>query len=148
MLVTVQVVGDELVVAKLRTSEAVIREESRFAMEKTRDVLQAARFANVPKDTGLLSSRLSADIKVDRSVKRVTSEYGYAPPAEYGRFVDKGTGVYGPLKRPFMVRQGTNVYLHPGMAGRYFESRSLYETRGPMKAFWGDAGRRIAERLN
>lgn len=149
MLVRVEVVGEDRVIAKLRTSEAVIREESRFAMEETRDVLKSARFANVPRQTGFLSTQLTDDVKVERTTKQVVGEFGYTRPGAYGRFVDDGTGVYGPLKRPFPVRTAHGgVYFHPGMSGRYFEAESLYQVRGPMKAFWEDAGRRIAGRLN
>jgi hypothetical protein len=142
------IIGDERVLFKLRSMEAVVREESELASEKIRIVVHTTRQFLVPRETGASAEALDERIVIDRVRKHVSLEIGMTGfHAERAVWQDKGTGIYGEFHRPFSVsRPGhrPGIYLHPGMRGRHFTERALGVAQPVITEAYAEAGHRIA----
>lgn len=75
------------------------------------------------------------------TVLRYTTRVTVGRTAPYGKYVEEGTGLYGPRHAPFLSRHGSGLYMHPGMRARPFLSPALDESAGAVRAAYRRAVR-------
>lgn len=169
--IDVVVLGDDKTLAHLRASPRIIRSEIVKAAKEVADKLYDGMlmFAMPHMRTGDLAFGLYAEVvsSLNKAVEiRVGGTSGHTLP------VEKGTGIYGPFHRPYMVRRAfrgrtisggpilmkpdvyhpdaalrSGVYLHEGMRPRPFLAPSIKMNKAFMQARMREVPTRIVQRV-
>jgi len=111
-----EVRGAHELAAKFRLAAAAIPALMGRAIETTAHELEGLARQLAPIDTGGLRMMVFSKIRVlTRVWEAIVSDR-----AHHALWVERGTGVYGPLMRPFYVHRGVGGYYHRGMEAREF----------------------------
>lgn len=95
------------------------------AAQETADIIQAEIIRRVPVDRGRLAQGVEAKVEVDDKGRfRIiaTAEAKGESGDDYAPYVDKGTGIFGPGRRPIVPKHGRYMrffWRKPGKARDY-----------------------------
>jgi hypothetical protein len=98
-----------------------------------------------PHRTGHLARTIHGEV-IEKGMPLVKGVVGHQ--AKYGDFVERGTGVYGPSGRTFVIRLKEKKVTQKGFPGRFMFKRALTEAWPRLRKMFDDAGFRIAKHLS
>ena len=147
-----QLVGLEEVASRLRNAGPIVR-NTRKGLHQSGLAVQREAAQLVPGDTGRLRS--SIRVEVDRSSNPTWAKVG--PNVFYGPYVEFGTGIYGPRRRPIVPvrrrflswvdrRTGRRIFARSvrGSRPRPYMKPGLERAKSRIRRIWRDVSREIA----
>lgn len=135
-------------IASLRGTSRALKTRMRAAANEAGVIVVAAARGNIlpggtpsatqPRNrTGNLQRSIGYEVSArgsNRAVLRYTTRITVSRTAPYGKYVEEGTGLYGPRHAPFQTRHGGGLYMHPGMRARPYLAPALDESSTLVRA--------------